>query len=47
MAIRTSLCFEKDGTLLHSQNTGELEKDKDYSKEKFVEFLDKWKPEKN
>jgi len=39
--------LEKDGTLLHSQNTGELEKDKDYSKEKFVEFLDKWKPEKN
>ncbi|MBW7842493.1 MAG: thioredoxin family protein [Ignavibacteriaceae bacterium] len=39
--------LEKDGTLLHSQNTGELEKDKDYSKEKFVEFLDKWKPKKN
>ncbi|HQF43899.1 MAG TPA: thioredoxin family protein [Ignavibacteriaceae bacterium] len=38
--------LEKDGTLLHSQNTGELEKDKDYSKEKFVEFLNKWKPDK-
>ncbi|MDY0082808.1 MAG: thioredoxin family protein [Ignavibacteriaceae bacterium] len=35
--------LEKDGTLLHSQNTGELEEDKDYSKEKFVEFLNKWK----
>jgi len=38
--------LEKDGTLLHSQNTGELEKDKDYSKEKFIEFLNKWKPDK-
>ncbi|MDT3695457.1 MAG: thioredoxin family protein [Ignavibacterium sp.] len=38
--------LEKDGALLHSQNTGELEKDKDYSKEKFVEFLNKWKPKK-
>ncbi len=37
--------LEKDGTFLHSQNTGELEKDKDYSKEKFIEFLNKWKPD--
>lgn len=39
--------LEKDGKLLHSQNTGELEQDKDYSKEKFIDFLNKWKPEKN
>ena len=39
--------LEKDGKFLHSQNTGELEQDKDYSKEKFIEFLNKWKPEKN
>lgn len=38
--------LEKDGVLLHSQNTGELEKDKDYSKEKFIAFLNKWKPVK-
>jgi thioredoxin-related protein len=36
--------LESDGKLLHSQNTGELEKDKDYDKEKFVTFLNKWKP---
>jgi thioredoxin-related protein len=36
--------LESDGKLLHSQNTGELEKDKDYDKEKFVAFLNKWKP---
>lgn len=35
--------LEKDGTLLHSQNTGELEKDKDYDSEKFISFLNKWK----
>ena len=39
--------LEKDGSLLHSQNTGELEKDKDYDKDKFVAFLEKWKPGKN
>lgn len=38
--------LEKDGTLLHSQNTGELEKDKDYDSEKFIAFLNKWKPVK-
>lgn len=38
--------LEKDGTMLHSQNTGELEKDKDYDKEKFIAFLEKWKPVK-
>ncbi len=36
--------LDSDGKLLHSQNTGELEKDKDYDKEKFVAFLNKWKP---
>jgi thioredoxin-related protein len=35
------------GKLLHSQNTGELEKDKDYDKEKFIAFLNKWKAEEN
>lgn len=35
--------LECDGKLLHSQNTGELEKDKDYDKDKFVAFLEKWK----
>lgn len=34
--------LDKNGRLLHSQNTGELEKDKSYSKEKFVDFLKKW-----
>ena len=39
--------LESDGKLLHSQNTGDLEKDKDYDKDKFLEFLNKWKPAKN
>ena len=39
--------LNKDGKLLHSQNTGELEKDKDYDKEKFIDFLNKWKPTKS
>ena len=39
--------LDKDGKLLHSQNTGELEKDKDYDKDKFIAFLNKWKPVKN
>ena len=34
--------LDKDGKLLHSQNTGELEKDKDYDKQKFIDFLTKW-----
>lgn len=37
----------KNGKLLHSQNTGDLEKEKDYDKDKFVDFLNKWKPTKN
>jgi thioredoxin-related protein len=38
--------LDSDGKLLHSQNTGELEKEKDYDKEKFVAFLNKWKSTK-
>ncbi len=34
--------LEKDGKLLHSQNTGLLEKEKSYDKEKIMEFLKKW-----
>ena len=36
--------LDKSGKLLHSQNTGDLEKDKDYDKDKFISFLNKWKP---
>jgi len=39
--------LDEEGKLLHSQNTGELEKNKDYDKDKFIEFLSKWKPVKN
>ncbi|HCY76829.1 MAG TPA: thiol-disulfide isomerase [Ignavibacteriales bacterium] len=39
--------LESNGKLLHSQNTGDLEKDKGYDKHKFLDFLNKWKPEKN
>jgi thioredoxin-related protein len=35
--------LDKNGKLLHSQNTGELEEDKSYSKKKFVAFLNKYK----
>lgn len=35
--------LDETGKLLHSQNTGELEKDKDYDKDKFIAFLEKWK----
>lgn len=38
--------LDTDGKLLHSQNTGELEKEKDYDKEKFIAFIHKWKPVK-
>jgi hypothetical protein len=41
--ILISLFWKKTESLLHSQNTGELEKDKDYDKDKFVAFLEKWK----
>jgi thioredoxin-related protein len=38
--------LDKNGKLLHSQNTGELEEDKSYSKKKFVAFLNKYKNNK-
>jgi thioredoxin-related protein len=39
--------LDKNGRLLHSQNTGELEKDKSYNKNAMMTFLKKWAPEKN
>jgi len=39
--------LDTDGKFLHSQDTGALEKDKDYDKEKFIAFINEWKPEKN
>lgn len=39
--------LDSDGKLLHSQNTGDLEKDKDYDKDKFLDFLNKWKTARN
>jgi len=36
--------LEKNGELLYSQNTGELEHNKGYSKEKMMAFLKKWTP---
>jgi len=38
--------LEKDGTLLHSQNTVELEKGRSYSEEAILAFLDQWMPAK-
>ena len=35
--------LESDGTLLHSQNTGELEHESSYSAEKLTAFISKWK----
>ncbi|MBI5020357.1 MAG: thioredoxin family protein [Ignavibacteriales bacterium] len=36
--------LEKDGKLIHSQNTGDLESGKGHNKEKVFEFLKKWAP---
>ncbi len=36
--------LNNDGSLIHSQNTGELEHEKSYSKEKMMTFLKKWAP---
>jgi thioredoxin-related protein len=36
--------LEKNGELLHSQNTGELEENKNYSHKKMMAFLNKWAP---
>ncbi len=38
--------LEKDGTLIHSQDTSVLEDKKSYDKQKFTDFLNKWSPEK-
>lgn len=38
--------LDKKGKLIHSQNTGELEMDKSYDKEKFMTFLKKWSGKK-
>ena len=34
--------LDKNGKLLYSQNTGLLEKEKSYDREKFMTFLKKW-----
>ncbi len=39
--------LEEDGELIHSQDTGKLEKGKGYDKAKFIAFLKKWAPRKN
>jgi len=36
--------LDKDGKLLHSQDTGKLEEGKDYNPEKFMSFLRVWAP---
>ena len=36
--------LEKDGTLLHSQDTGELEEGSSYNEEVLLAFLDEWMP---
>jgi thiol:disulfide interchange protein len=36
--------LEKDGTLLHSQNTGDLEEGRGYNEEAVLAFLDAWAP---
>ena len=36
--------LDSDGKLLHSQDTGDLEAGKGYSKEKIMSFLKKWAP---
>ena len=38
--------LEKDGRLLHSQDTVLLEQGSSYSKEKMLEFLHRWQPER-
>jgi thioredoxin-related protein len=34
--------LDKNGKLVYSQNTGELEKDKGYDRDKVIAFLNKW-----
>ena len=38
--------LESDGTLLHSQNTADLEEGKGYNERVMLEFLAKWAPKK-
>ena len=38
--------LERDGTFLHSQNTGELEEGRSYDEEVLLAFLDEWMPPK-
>ena len=37
--------LDAKGKRLHTQNSGYLEKDKNYSKEKVIEFFESWSPE--
>lgn len=39
--------LDPEGTLIHSQDTGQLEEGKKHSKEKVLAFLKKWSPKKN
>lgn len=39
--------LDSDGKFLHSQDTGLLEKEKSYDKEKILGFLKQWAPEKS
>ena len=39
--------LDNDGKLLHSQFTGELEKDKGYDRARFFDFLKQWAPPEN
>lgn len=36
--------LDVEGTLLHSQNTGDLEAGRSYDREKFTAFLERWGP---
>jgi len=36
--------LESDGTLLHSQDTSKIQKGNNYSEDKLLAFIDKWKP---
>ena len=38
--------LDSDGKLLHSQGTAELEQGRGYNEPVYLEFLDKWKPER-
>jgi thiol:disulfide interchange protein len=39
--------LERDGKLLHSQDTGKLEEGKSYNLAKFMDFLKEWAPSEN